>query len=132
MKCLGPSLSVNRLNRLGNIGGGSCLHLLRLVFLLESVVKFLSLRVLTALFAIQVNYLCKLLFQSLIIDRKPCGGVSINYSFLRNGVSTFNFGLEALDLGICVMNDFIHSCTKMAVSFGQVLGDVLLIGAGIL
>lgn len=42
---------------------------------------------------------------------------------------TGNFGLEALDLRVCVMDDLVHGGTEVAVSFGQVFGDVLLIGA---
>jgi hypothetical protein len=42
---------------------------------------------------------------------------------------TCNFGLEALDLRVGVMDDFVHSRTEVTVSFGQVFGDMLLIGA---
>jgi hypothetical protein len=57
IKCLGPSLCVNGLNRLSDIGRRSRLHLSCLVFLLEGVVELLSLRVLAALISVQVHYL---------------------------------------------------------------------------
>lgn len=48
---------------------------------------------------------------------------------MERGESTFDFVLKTLDLGIRVVDNFIHRGTEMAVPLGQVLGDMLLIGS---